>query len=228
MTTRVNGDHHDDVDDAALMTATTERVPSPSPSPPPSSSSSSSSPLSPTIREDEVVAVIVNAKNVRGKTGFELDHSDLLDHLLVWALMHGHAGRTIVVVDHRNEPGAHLLCRGGDHRQDGDLSVSFAESRIKADNVIASDVRWLHSSSSSSPPSPSPLWSSASRRRRVVAVVVTADRELGWRCRCAAASAARGRSRPAAAAADDDDAGGVGCNLHLPLKVTILRSHVKD
>ncbi|MBV5297442.1 MAG: hypothetical protein JZU64_04695, partial [Rhodoferax sp.] len=90
---------------AATTTTTTERVPSPSPSP----SSSSSM----TFREDDVVAVIVDAENVRGKTGFELDHADLLDRLLVWASMRGHAGRTIVVVDHGNEPGAHLLRGGG-------------------------------------------------------------------------------------------------------------------
>ena len=66
-----------------------------------------------TFREDDVVAVIVDAENVRGKTGFELDHADLLDRLLVWASMRGHAGRTIVVVDHGNEPGAHLLRGGG-------------------------------------------------------------------------------------------------------------------
>ena len=74
-TTGVDGDHYDDVDDAASTTTTTERVPSPSPSP---SSSSSTT----TFREDVVVAVIVDAKNVRGKTGFELDHADLLDRLL--------------------------------------------------------------------------------------------------------------------------------------------------
>ena len=108
-TTGVDGDHYDDVDDAASTTTTTERVPSPSPSPSPSSSSSSTT----TFREDDVVAVIVDAENFRGKTGFELDHADLLDRLLVWASMRGHAGRTIVVVDHGNEPGAHLLRGGG-------------------------------------------------------------------------------------------------------------------
>ena len=180
--------------------------------------------------------MIVDAENVRGKKGFKLDHANLLDRLLVWASMCGHAGRTIVVVDHGNEPGAHLL-RGGagpggdDHRRDGDLCVLFTGSRIKANDVIARDVQWLLLSSSSSPPSPSPSWLSSSRRRRVVVVVVvTADRELGWRCRCVAVSAARGRARQAAAADDDedDDAGGVGCDLHLPLKVTILHRHDKD
>ena len=34
-TTRVDGDHHDNVNNAALMTATTERIPLPLPPPPP-------------------------------------------------------------------------------------------------------------------------------------------------------------------------------------------------
>jgi len=60
MTRRVNGDNNDDdndVDNVALMTATTKCIPLPSPS------------LLLILRKDNVVAVIVDAKNVRGKKG---------------------------------------------------------------------------------------------------------------------------------------------------------------
>jgi hypothetical protein len=33
--------------------------------------------------KEDVIAVIIDAENVRGRTGFELDHADFLDRLLV-------------------------------------------------------------------------------------------------------------------------------------------------
>ena len=202
-----------------------------------STSSSSSPPPARRLidnRDDDIIAIIIDAENVRGKTGFELDHSDLLDRMLVWTYMRRDVayGRTIAVIDHGYRSGAHLL-RGGDdgprlrRHAEGEggsvgggggggmadagpsLCVSFAGPRIKADDVIARDVRWLLSSTStsssssprttpSSPSSRSPSPSSRERRpRRRVVAVVTADRELAWRCRCAAAHADR-VSRPVA------------------------------
>jgi hypothetical protein len=61
--------------------------------------------------EEDVIAVIIDAENVRGRTGFELDHADLLDRLLVWTSMrYGYAyGKTIVAIDHGSQAGAIVL-----------------------------------------------------------------------------------------------------------------------
>ena len=107
-------------------------------------------------------------ENVRGKTSFELDHADLLDRLLVWTTLRGYAlGRTIVVVDHGSKSSAHLLkC----HDTGSVVCVSFAgPGNVKADDVIARDVRWL-----------------ISTKEVEHVTVITADQELAWRCRSAA------------------------------------------
>lgn len=145
--------------------------------------------------KEDVIAVIIDAENVRGRTGFELDHADLLDRLLVWTSMrYGYAyGKTIVVIDHGSQTGA-ILLRGDSslEREDGgktddttlsNLCVAFAGPHCKADDIIARDVKWLLASSScGSPPS-------SSNRRRKVVIVITADQELTYRCRSAAATA---------------------------------------
>lgn len=142
--------------------------------------------------KEDVIAVIIDAENVRGRTGFELDHADLLDRLLVWTSMrYGYAyGKTIVVIDHGNQTRA-IVLRGDSsfEREDGggtednlsNLCVSFAGPRCKADDIIARDVKWLLASSCGSPPS-------SSNRRRKVVIVITADQELTYRCRSAAAT----------------------------------------
>ena len=146
--------------------------------------------------KEDVIAVIIDAENVRGRTGFELDHADLLDRLLVWTSMrYGYAyGKTIVVIDHGNQTGA-IVLRGDSsfEREDGgktddttlsNLCVSFAGPLCKADDIITRDVKWILASSScgGSPPS-------SSNRRRKVVIVITADQELTYRCRSAAATA---------------------------------------
>ena len=133
-------------------------------------------------------------ENIRGKTSFELDHSDLLDRLLIWTTVRGHAvGRTIVVVDHGSKSTAHLLSShyhgsdggGGDNNIPNEappaLCVTFAGPKRKADDVIARDVQWLLSSSSLS----------KHNVRVDHVVVITADNELAWRCRSAASNTAR-------------------------------------
>ena len=108
--------------------------------------------------EEDVIAVIIDAENVRGRTGFELDHADLLDRLLVWTSMrYGYAyGKTIVVIDHGSQAGA-IVLRDENSFQEEDskdtttlsnnnLCVSFAGPQCKADDIIARDVKWLLSS----------------------------------------------------------------------------------
>jgi len=132
-----------------------------------------------TITSNPNICIVIDVENVRGKTSFELDHADLLDRLLVWTTLRGYAlGRTIVVVDHGSKSSAHLLkCHDTGSCNDGISSdeavcvcVSFAgPGNIKADDVIARDVRWL-----------------LSTKEVEHVTVITADQELAWRCRSAA------------------------------------------
>ncbi len=141
------------------------------------------------------IAIVIDLENVRGKTNFELDHADLLDRLMVWTSLRNHAkGRTVVVVDHGRKSSAHLLYGHNyngqsDHNvhdetviakevidddyynnydDDASMCVSFAGPRVKADDIIARDVKWLISSPKSS----------ASH-----IMLITADQELIYRCR---------------------------------------------
>ena len=120
-----------------------------------------------TITSNPNICIVIDVENVRGKTSFELDHADLLDRLLVWTTLRGYAlGRTIVVIDHGTKSSAHLLkCHN-----DSAVCVSFSgPGQIKADDVIARDVRWL-----------------LSTKEVEHITVITADQELAWRCRSAA------------------------------------------
>jgi len=121
-----------------------------------------------TITSNPKIGIVIDVENVRGKTSFELDHADLLDRLLVWTTLRGYAlGRTIVVIDHGSKSSAHLLkC----HNDDSAVCVSFSgPGQVKADDVIARDVRWL-----------------LSTQHVDHVTVITADQELAWRCRSAA------------------------------------------
>ena len=116
-----------------------------------------------TITSNPNICIVIDVENVRGKTSFELDHADLLDRLLVWTNLRGYAsGRTIIVVDHGSKSSAHLL----NHHN---VCVSFAGPAVKADDIIARDVRWL-----------------LSTKEVDHVTVITADQELAWRCRSAA------------------------------------------
>jgi hypothetical protein len=122
------------------------------------------------------IAILIDAENIRGKTNFELSHSDLLDRLLVWSLLRNHAaGRTIVVIDHGSKPTAHLIHPSNSsdddtiverQRQEHGLCITFAGPILKADDVIARDTQWLLNQ-----PDVSQV------------IVVTNDRELSFRCR---------------------------------------------
>jgi len=103
---------------------------------------------------------MVDVENVRGKSGFELSHDELLERATHWAA-HRHLGGAVsLVVDHGSLPSAFWLERQG-------LAVIFAGQRLKADDVIARDVSF------------------ATRQLRTDVLVVTADRELTQRCRAA-------------------------------------------
>ncbi|KAL7497789.1 hypothetical protein ACHAWT_010206 [Skeletonema menzelii] len=121
------------------------------------------------LTQKEDIVFVVDVENVRGKTSFELDHCDLLDRLTIWASLRKNAfGRTLAVVDHGSKSSAHLL---NHDTTNAALCVSFAGPIVKADDIIARDVRWLLSSNVTQH-----------------VVVITADQELSWRCRSAARS----------------------------------------
>eukprot|EP00579_Thalassiosira_antarctica_P014214 CAMPEP_0201931604 /NCGR_PEP_ID=MMETSP0903-20130614/27726_1 /ASSEMBLY_ACC=CAM_ASM_000552 /TAXON_ID=420261 /ORGANISM="Thalassiosira antarctica, Strain CCMP982" /LENGTH=418 /DNA_ID=CAMNT_0048470989 /DNA_START=51 /DNA_END=1304 /DNA_ORIENTATION=- len=125
------------------------------------------------LTQNPNTTIVIDMENVRGKTNFELDHADFLDRLMVWTSQRNHAlGRTIVVVDHGSRSSAHLL-HGHGNGEGASLCVAFAGPHVKADDIIARDVRWLLSSPDST-------------TQHVV--VITADVELAWRCRSATRS----------------------------------------
>ncbi|KAL7518902.1 hypothetical protein ACHAWX_003704, partial [Stephanocyclus meneghinianus] len=132
------------------------------------------------LTQNENIAFMIDAENVRGKTNFELGHADLLDRLMIWASLRQHAlGRTIVVIDHGSKSTAHLLrdtnsyCSG--------ICVAFAGPHEKADDIIARDTQWLLN----------PL--SGTNTDHVV--VITADQELSYRCRTANPQSAKARKK---------------------------------
>jgi hypothetical protein len=116
------------------------------------------------------IAILIDVENIRGKTNFELTHSELLDRLMIWASFRNHAfGRTIAVIDHGSKPTAHLLSRPSDNNNG--ICVTFAGPVLKADDIIARDTKWLLDETSVT---------------RVI--VFTADRELSFRSRNAASA----------------------------------------
>lgn len=132
-------------------------------SPPPLLSASRRTGLPPRLASAAVTGalVLVDVENVRGKSGFELSHDELLERATHWAAHRRLRGAVSLVVDHGSLPSAFWLERQG-------LAVIFAGQRLKADDVIARDVSF------------------ATRQLRTDVLVVTADRELTQRCRAAA------------------------------------------
>ncbi|KAL7532383.1 hypothetical protein ACHAXR_009071, partial [Thalassiosira sp. AJA248-18] len=123
-----------------------------------------------TLTQNRNIAIVIDVENVRGKTDFELDHADFLDRLMVWVSLRNHAmGRTIAVVDHGSNSTAHLLL----DKKNAAFCVGFAGPHVKADDVIARDVKWL-------------LYAPESTTQHVL--VITSDQELIWRCQSAARS----------------------------------------
>jgi predicted phosphodiesterase len=100
--------------------------------------------------------VWIDVENVRGKSGFELSHSELLEKAALWAKHHNLWGKVHLVVDHGSVKCGYWLEEKG-------LAVVFAGPSEKADDVMARDVALFETS-----------------------VVVTADVELQRRCRRAA------------------------------------------
>ena len=94
--------------------------------------------------------VAIDAENVRGKSGFRLNHNALLAATAEWTNAHKLRGRVVLVVDHGSSHQGMYLKRHG-------MAVVFAGPNQKADDVLARDVGY---------------WSAVQRRD---SIVVTAD-----------------------------------------------------
>jgi hypothetical protein len=110
--------------------------------------------------------VQIDVENVRGKSGFCLDHDALLAATAQWTAAHELQGRVVLVVDHGDVHQGFYLRRHG-------VAVVFAGNRQKADDVLALNVGYF----------------SAVQRRD--SIVITADAGLRQRCRTKAHSARR-------------------------------------
>ena len=125
-------------------------------------------------------------ENVRGKSGFQLTHQEVLDKTHMWTKHFRLEDRVIVVVDHGGpEPSGFFL-------EDKSMAVIFSGNGCKADDIIARGVgaSCFPFFGNSDDTESSDTTSSSSKRgksRRLGAVgktiVVTADNELIARCR---------------------------------------------
>ena len=74
-------------------------------------------------------------ENVRGKSNFALSHSDLISSTSIWAQAYNLTGHVSLLVDHGSIPSGHYLPKHG-------LSLIFAGTSMKADDVIVRDVKF--------------------------------------------------------------------------------------
>ncbi len=114
------------------------------------------------------IYIYVQVENVRGKSGFKLTHANVIEGCAIWAKEYGLDHRLSLLVDHGSIPSGYYL-------QDKGLSVIFAGTSMKADDVIVRDVPFCQNEMC----------------RDVV--VVTADTELIQRCKSAANRSRGGR-----------------------------------
>lgn len=102
--------------------------------------------------------VVIDASNIRGRSGFRLGHEALLAATTVWATAHSLQGRVVLVVDHGAEQQAFYMKKHG-------LGVVFAGPNQEADRVISQDI-WY--------------WSLVKQRDMII---ITADTHLSEQCR---------------------------------------------
>jgi hypothetical protein len=139
--------------------------------------------------------VIIDAENVRGKSNFELSHSDLLTRTALWAQRrHLSQGQVTLVVDHGSLPTGYVMTApapaaaannnignsaagsstsNGGSTTTASLGVVFAGPSMKADDVIARDIPFFQQAS---------LVDGESLQGVNKIVVVTSDSELSDRC----------------------------------------------
>ncbi len=102
--------------------------------------------------------MIVKVENVRGKSGFELSHADVIHSTAIWARYYGLQNHVSLLVDHGSVPAGYYF-------KDRGLSIIFAGKKLKADDVIVRDIPFCQD-----------------KMNRDV-VVITQDYELMQRCK---------------------------------------------
>lgn len=110
----------------------------------------------------------IDVENVRGASGFRIEHAGLLAAAAEWTATHRLQGRVLLVVDHG---AAHQ----GFYLQTHGVGVVFAGPSQKADNVIAKNVRYFIS------------------EQDCGSLAVTSDHGLRLRCKGAASPSNRMR-----------------------------------
>ncbi len=100
-------------------------------------------------------------ENVRGASGFQLTHADIISSSSIWAKAYGLGDRVSLIVDHGSAPNGYYL-------KEKELSIIFAGKQMKADDVIVRDVPFCQ------------------RQLTRDVIVVTGDTELIQRCKRAA------------------------------------------
>ena len=103
---------------------------------------------------DNDAIFLIDLENVRGKSNFELTHRELLKRTTIWSKANNLHNRISLIVDHGSIHSSYYLPEGG-------LSVVFAGTRMKADDVLARDIAYFERN----------------------AIVITADNDLMSRCR---------------------------------------------
>ncbi len=103
---------------------------------------------------DNDAVFLIDLENVRGKSNFDLTHRELLKRTTIWTKANNLEQRVSMIVDHGSKHSSYYLNSGG-------ISLVFAGTRMKADDVLARDVAYFQRN----------------------AIVITADNDLMSRCR---------------------------------------------
>lgn len=110
--------------------------------------------------------ILIDVNNVRGRVGFtRASVKEFCAHLTYWAQEQSYEGNVILEVDHGPDEKPQSFCD-----ENSGIVMSFAGTRIKADDLIVMDLNYL-----------------ARRALKLKGesrhVVITSDRELKYRCK---------------------------------------------
>ena len=138
---------------------------------------------------DSTSSVWIDMENVRGKSGFQLTHQEVLDKTNLWTKHFRLEDRVIVVVDHGGP------APSGFYLEDKQMAVIFSGNGCKADDIIAKGVGascfpffWNPNDTESNDEEAEASGGTKRGKQRKVGargktLVVTADNELMARCR---------------------------------------------
>lgn len=113
-------------------------------------------------------AILIDVENVRGKSGFQLSHADVLRLMGEWTTCNHLFGKVVLVMDHGSHASSFYL-------NESRMAVVFSGHLCKADDVLVTDTVPFFSTSSIEEQQQQDSKSSD-------LCIVTADRELIRRC----------------------------------------------